>query len=300
MALEPAIRADKQVAQTELGTTVLRAWRLLKERERDRVNAVARRIRGSAEPNYDDIAVLSAAIRAADSLVFERLRAHALETYATAARLISDLAASEGAGLPTILLAAASETVVGDACLDNKSSDRYLQLLGVTLGRVRQVLTRLPGMHVVSVWASRRNVVDWRLSTAVRMGLPHLNEVIRSLGDHTTVQLVGGGVGTSWEDTGAGYVLADMTANWARRVLMPRSVGIRTVTETLETRLGARAASGTPALSHCAASGEAAIVIKQASEGNLRGAPSAALPYAPPRARWACEQAWEWAEVLRQ
>ena len=140
MALEPAVRSDRQVAQTELGITVLQAWRLLKKRERDRVNAVARRLRESAEPQYDDIALLSSALRKADSLVFDRLRAHALETYAIAARLVSDLAASESAGLPTILLAAASETVVGDACLPAKSSDRYLQLLGFTLGRVRQVL----------------------------------------------------------------------------------------------------------------------------------------------------------------
>jgi len=124
MVLEPAVRPDRQTAKTELGVTVLRAWRLLKERERDRVNSVARRLRDSAEPRYEDIALLSAVIREADSLAFDRLRAHALETYAIAARLVSDLAASEGAGLPTILLAAASETVVGDACLDAKSSDR--------------------------------------------------------------------------------------------------------------------------------------------------------------------------------
>ena len=89
LALEPAVRADRQSAQTELGATVLRAWRLLKERERDRVNAVARRRREAAEPNYDDIAVLSSAIRAADSLVFDQLRAHALDTYAIAARLLA-------------------------------------------------------------------------------------------------------------------------------------------------------------------------------------------------------------------
>jgi hypothetical protein len=300
-ALEPSVRANRQAEQSELGSIVIQTWSLLKDLHRDRVNAVARRLRAQEEPNYDDIAVLSLAIRSADNVAFERLRAHALETYATAARLLSDLAAGHnGVGLPAIVVAAAGETVVGDAWPEDDPRDRYLSLLGVALTRACQVLRRDVGPHVISVRASRRNVIDWRLKTSVRMNLPHLNEVIRSLGVQTPVTLVAGAVGTSWEDSGAGYVLADIAANAARQILLSRSVGIRGATAALQSRLGVAAASGTPALSHCAASGEAAELIVRAAGGALPGSPSAGLPCVPPRARWACEQAWEWAEALRQ
>src|SRR5262249_40489532 len=99
---------------------------------------------------------------------------------------------------------------------------------------------------------------------------------------------------------GAGYVLADWAANSARWVLMPRSVGIATAVESLQSRVGAKAATGTPTLAHCAASGKAADLIRQASDGALVGPASTALPYIDPRARWACEQAWEWSEALRK
>src|SRR5688500_18176109 len=125
------------------------------------------------------------------------------------------------------------------------------------------------------------------------MNVPHLNEIIKSLGEHSNLRLISGGVGTSWEFDGAGYVLADWAANLGRRMLMSRSVGIATLVEHLYSRLGVKAATGTPALSHCAASGAAAQLIKRASDGVLVGPASTALPYIIPRARWACEQAWE-------
>jgi hypothetical protein len=300
VALEPAVRLDKAAAGTELGPIVNQAWRVLKERERDRTNAVARRLRDEAEPKYDDIVVLSSTLQRFEPSISERLRSHALEIHATVGRLISDLAVAKGTVLPPVLFAAVGETATGDAFADDGSSDRYLTLLGVLLGRVRDVLVRFSGQHQVSVWTSRRDVIDWRLKVSARMNLPHLNEAIKSLGEHPTVKLLGGGVGTSWESDGAGYVLADWAVNSARRVLMSRSVGIATVVNNLESRVGVKAATGRPSLSHCAASGEAAQLIKKASNGALIGPAATALPYIHPRARWACEQAWEWSEAIRK
>ena len=300
MALEPAVRTNKEAAGTEQGALILRAWRVLKDRERDRTNAVARRLREEAEPRYDDVSVLSSTLRTFEPSIYERLRTYALEIHANLARLLCDLSVVETAGLPPMLFAAAGETTIGDAIVDDGSSDRYLDLLRVLLVRVRDVLVRFSGGHEVSVWASRRDVLDWRLKVSVRMNVPHLNEIIKSLGGHPSVTVLGGGVGTSWEFDGAGYVLADLAANAARRTLMSRSVGIATAVESLQSRVGVKAATGTPTLAHCAASGEAAQLIRQASDGVLVGPASNALPYINPRARWACEQAWEWSEALRK
>jgi hypothetical protein len=300
MALYHAVSGNRHSVTGDVAKSVVRAYEVLKEHDRDRANAVARLLRHQQEPKFDDIAVLSTLLRTVDNAASERLRSHGLEAHASAARLLADLAPAKTDGwLPPIIVVTGSETEVGDAWPRSDSGDRYLNLLSTTLHRVGQVLGRFPGPHIVSVWVSRRDVVDWRLKTPVKLNTPHLNQVISELSIVPDVTILGGGVGTSWEGRGAGYVLADLAANSVRRILASRSVSILKATRDIQARLGAQAASGSPELAHCAASGRAAELISLASVGGLTKSPSTALPATVPRARWACEQAWEWAEALR-
>lgn len=261
----------------------------------------------------EKVALLTAQFREGQRLDFpalEVLSRHLRRAYPATARAIDAgirdawtqvrEVARQLAGLPSspgALLVAASETQLGDA--GTTADERYFGALEALLDRIMAVLRRTGGKHRVGVKALARDVYDRRIERPVRLMPQHVEQVIRRLPSEVRppVRLIAEEVADYDGSVGVAFVLSDFFANRARRSLRQGFRGIRHTEKELANDLGLGAHSGTPVRSHLASTGEGLLLLR--SFDRTAGlSPRAQLPLAPPRRRWAVEQAWEWVESV--
>jgi hypothetical protein len=296
LASERTMR-ERPSSLDEVGITVAvrQAVSVLLEYDRHLVNAELTAL--SWRPTVDVLRPLSAILREHTPLVHERLRHHANQGWAAVGRLLAALAAQNtDRAYPDVALVTASETELGDAIEEGSTGDRYLAVLEPLLERTARLLERRDGAHELVLRASRRDVFDSRLATRGALAPPHLAALAREAST-SRVRVVVGGVERFDVHVDPGYVLADFAANHARRTLLVPTRPVRLAEQKLADRLVVSVRSGTTALSHLAASGASRALINAAAD--LQDRPERVLPATLPRRRWACEQAWEWAEATR-
>lgn len=289
------------LASSALTSAALEAWRVMKKADSEAADTLLQALRsGDVDEAKAEIKLLTTAIRNADNVSFNILRHYGIEIRALIARLLTEAAnlkrvADESAPVWLLL---ASETVAGDAVPSTSSgSDRYLELLQILLGRLSRALGRAGGEHEVAIWVSRRNVANADGGTE-HLHLPRLQSLITLAGEHEpSVRLIAAGIGRSTDERGAGYVLADFGANASRIAVFPRTRTLDEVYSVLRERFGSVQIATRKVYSHCAASGDAAALIKRAESERIE-APRRELPANHPKAYWACQQAWTWVEAV--
>ena len=265
------------------------------------VNRVLESLRRGQRPELSDLTDLEVAARAASRGLDEgaRLAAETLkDEFRERVRAVMAALAAEG-----LLLGVAAEATSNDAgaswvdvavpraaqgITPPTPTHRYFGLLGALFERVADVLDRAPGPHTVRPWVLTRGVHDMR-------GLrePDLERVVKAYQPNRRAVEFKPGQVVRFDDSVSGFsVLADFAANWSRKAVSGASLAeIEERVAALETP----ARSGAPGLSHIAASGPPGRYVRAARAMRRDLMKDLRPQLAPPQARWACEQAIEWA-----
>ena len=258
--------------------------------QRPIVEQLLSEIRERRRPDVSMLKTLGRLLKEGRSQNFRQLEGGVREAWARLKRSARQLAATGGAAF----LVAASETEMGDA--GGETDERYFALLEALLERTAALLARREGRHRVGVRVLARNVQNLRTGWSNRLSTRHLKETIgRFVSDEGgPVRLVPEEVANFDEHAGLPFVLADFTANLARRTLRPESTDLRSAESELVDGFGVAARSGNPGRSHLAATGESLRYIRTCCR---RGAspPVEPLRWKPHRRAWAVQQALEWA-----
>lgn len=243
-------------------------------------------------------------LRAAEPATYERLASKVRSAWWIVGRLIAQLAeAAQGAGDEDsgVLVVSCGETCNGDAAPAADSaaawgSRRYFALLACLLRRTVDMLERRPGRHEVRLQVLSRPIIDPLLQKKVQLHIRHVGDIVRSAvhGSGERVRIVPERVPFFNEGTDATLVLADFVANRCLPFLRPATVPLAAVEERLSRNLNAILRSGTPPLSHLAATGRAQVHIDSAR----LGAQDPVDLDAPGLRRWACDQARQWGDFF--
>jgi hypothetical protein len=258
--------------------------------------ALKKLVRGK-KPRIEHVRILDKEVEARNKPLHDRLQDHQREAVGHILELIRTLTLEGTAHWFVLTTVLSGEAKKGDAIPpgaegEEADTQRYYALLECLLGRTYDLLERFPGRHAVHVHVCTRDVSDPRRGR-VPLDLTHLKDrsdrVVPPSGGSVRLLPVTAPPYASPID--ARLVLVDFVANQARRALS-KSWELRLVYRRLRTVTIGELRSGSPPLSHVAASGWA----REHVEAGRRHAPSP-----PPPAgikAWAREQAEQWAAVL--
>jgi len=271
------------------------------ERDASRYRDIRRRLSTDEADDIDltELLDFDQVLRRECPTELDALRAHSRRAWVAVKEFAAALArrAQQGQDAALAVLLCSSETVRGDAVgtPDSVLGDRrYFTLLEVLVDRSAKLLAGRGGVHELNLDISQRKLID-----------PVLKRPAKQIPLYVTREL--SGVIARWKESvrilpravtpfdrhvGMRFVVADFAANRGRRALRQPTPALERVESELSSDLGLRVRTGAPARSHLAASGEAYAITSRLVDPGVD--PRTLLPHAPPRRRWACEQAWEW------
>jgi hypothetical protein len=177
-----------------------------------------------------------------------------------------------------------------------KRTPRYFNLLKALLGRAADLLGRMPGEHELLLRVGTLDVFD-AAHGVVPLRARHLQDVVDALAPERPASVAVHADAEPldyWSDAHGGLVLADFIANRAVRLLRC-DLDLPGLTNGLVRSVAGqhgRVVSGTPKLSHVAATGWAAHCVSEARR--------CVTPARPPSdvKGWARGQAQDWAAYL--
>jgi len=285
----------------DLGGLVERAIICLRGRLPDVFAKVVEQIAEGSEPPLEAVKDLDRELRHGEPSVHraldDRVR-HAASLIVRVIRALGRVDSRSGTDVAVAVVVAAEpyrSPVTPSGAEEDRETVRYLELLECFLERTADVLGHLGGPHHVWLNVLNRPIRDPILGVRTVLFVRHVHEVARRVietrGD--LVRLVVEAVPPFDDRAHAALVLADFIANRSRQPLAGATTTLAEVERQLTTRVGAALRSGTPQVSHLAASGIVRDHLNAARAGN----PPPPLASSETK-RWAREQAAEWAGVV--